>query len=206
MTAGMYIKVCGLTDGRNIREVEESGADLFGFIFHNNSPRCVREVPSHLPPGASRVGVFVDRDESAILASAREFGLGNIQLHGSESPGLCLRLRDRGFRVIKAFGVGQEGLTGKWQEYTGCCDMFLFDTMTASAGGSGRSFDWNALDTYTGETPFLLSGGIGPESAERLKNFRHTRLAGYDLNSRFETAPGIKDAQAIGKFIKSLEQ
>jgi phosphoribosylanthranilate isomerase len=72
-------------------------------------------------------------------------------------------------------------------------------------GGSGEQFDWSLLDAYDGEQPFLLSGGIGPDDAERIKAFRHPKLAGIDLNSRFETAPGLKDVARLHNFLSQLK-
>ena len=90
--------------------------------------------------------------------------------------------------------------------YEGRVDYFLFDTRCASYGGSGQAFDWSLLERYEGETPFLLSGGLRPESLDAIKAFHHPRLAGIDLNSGFESAPGIKDDQLLRTFIKQLKQ
>ena len=175
------VKVCGMTQGDNIREVEALGIDLMGFIFYEKSPRCVRQKPDYLPVHAQRVGVFVNASYEEMVEKAATFGLTHIQLHGNESPALCRKLKEAGFKVIKAFLIA---------------DYFLFDTKTPAYGGSGRMFDWEILSCYKGTTPFLLSGGIGPESVETLKRFSHPALIGYDLNSKFEVAPGIKE---IGK-------
>ena len=78
----------------------------------------------------------------------------------------------------------------KTREYEGRVDYFLFDTRCEGYGGSGKRFDWSILTEYKGETPFLLSGGIRPENAEAIRNFRHPRFAGIDLNSGFEIEPG----------------
>lgn len=204
MTEGKLIKVCGMTLPENIREVEALGVDLIGMVFHEKSPRCCRSLPSYLPTKAGRVGVFVDRSEEQILAKVKEYGLSHVQLHGKESPELCRALSARGLKVIKAFGVATEGDIGACGQYEGSCELFLFDTRCREAGGSGRSFDWNVLKAYKGYTPFLLSGGIGPESVAEIRAFSHDRLAGYDINSRFETEAGIKNVRAIEDFIKEL--
>ena len=80
----------------------------------------------------------------------------------------------------------------------------FFDTRCPTVGGSGRTFDWDVLQNYHGHTPFFLSGGIGPDSADRLRNFSHPAWAGVDLNSRFETAPALKDVGLLADFIKDL--
>lgn len=204
MLNGMLIKVCGMTQAQNIREVEALGVDLIGHIFYPRSPRCMKEVPAYLEQTAGRVGVFVDATEEEILAQNELYAFQYVQLHGSESPELCSSLRGKGLRVIKAISVGREDRRLSVKGYHGCVDLFLFDTKCPGAGGSGISFDWTVLDSYDGSTPFLLSGGIGPESIDALHAFSHPMLAGYDLNSRFESAPGVKDAKMLDSFLKLI--
>lgn len=198
------VKVCGMTQGDNIRQVEALGIDFIGFIFYDKSPRCVREVPDYLPLHAQRVGVFVNASFAEITTKAVSFGLTYLQLHGNESPLQCQQLKEAGFKVIKAFSIASEEDLNATTNYQEVCDYFLFDTKTPAFGGSGQMFDWNILSHYTGTTPFLLSGGIGPESVEALKRFSHPALAGYDLNSKFEVAPGIKEIDKVVLFLSSL--
>ncbi|MBQ6038667.1 MAG: phosphoribosylanthranilate isomerase [Bacteroidaceae bacterium] len=199
------VKVCGMTQGDNIREVEALGIDLMGFIFYEKSPRCVRQKPDYLPVHAQRVGVFVNASYEEMVEKAASFGLTHIQLHGNESPALCRKLKEVGFKVIKAFLIAEDCDLESTESYQGVCDYFLFDTKTPAFGGSGQSFDWDILSHYTGATPFLLSGGIGLESVEALKRFSHPALAGYDLNSKFEVAPGIKEIEKVLSFFSSLQ-
>ena len=111
MINGKLIKVCGMTDGENIRAVESLGADLIGFIFYPGSPRCVRETPSYLPRRAKRVGVFVDASRDEILRRHDTYRFDYIQLHGDESPEFCAQLREQeGLKVIKAFGIAEEAV------------------------------------------------------------------------------------------------
>lgn len=202
----MIIKVCGMRDTENIREVEKLEVDMIGFIFYPKSPRYVDEMPGYLPEHAKRVGVFVNESKETVLTMADRFGLDYVQLHGSESPGYCASVKHAGPRVIKAFPI--EGITDlrNVKEYEGTCDYYLFDTKTHYRyGGSGKQFDWSILDHYNGKTPFLLSGGINPFSARALKEFRHEALAGYDLNSRFESSPGIKNIDLLSSFLDDLK-
>ena len=206
MINGKLIKVCGMTDGENIRSVEALGVDIIGFIFHRGSPRCVHKVPDYLPVKAKRAGVFVNAAPEEILRFNETFRFDYVQLHGDESPEFCDQLRMKeGLKVIKAFGIAKETVRDTVAGYEGSCDFFLFDTRTRLYGGSGKSFDWSLIDGYEEKTPFLLSGGIGPDTVEVLRGFRHPLLAGIDLNSRFETAPGIKDPQLLKTFINKLQ-
>ena len=198
----MKVKVCGMREAANIRAVDDLFPDLMGFIFYEKSPRHVSDVPEFLPRHAERVGVFVDAESEHILSHAREFGLQYVQLHGSESPELCRMLRSRGLKVIKAFSISSPCDVMRASEFLDCCDMFVFDTKCKSMGGSGRTFDWKFLDAYIGNVPFLLSGGIGPDTD--LGVFSHPMLAGYDLNSRFEISPGLKDVTALETFINKI--
>lgn len=205
MTGNKLIKVCGMTDGQNINDIDKADIDLIGFVFYPQSPRCVGEMPGYLPQKAKRVGVFVDEDPEHILSIARRFDLDYLQLHGHETVETCRRLRAEGFGIIKNFAVSTANDLTNTTAYEGACDYFLFDTRCESRGGSGRSFDWSLLEHYNGQTPFLLSGGIGPDSVSALRAFDHPRLAGYDLNSRFETRPGYKNADQIHTFVKAIK-
>lgn len=202
----MIVKVCGMREPENIRAVERAGADWMGFIFYARSPRCVAAPPSYLPAACRRVGVFVGERTDTIVQQAVRFGLSHVQLHGRETAEECRRLRAEGLTVIKAFSVKGTADVQAATAYEGACDYFLFDTACTGYGGSGVSFDWNALHAYCGHTPFLLSGGLRPDSMEALARFHHPRWAGIDLNSGFETAPARKDAAALKTFIEQAKQ
>lgn len=199
------IKVCGMTDGKNIREVEQTGIDWMGFIFYDKSPRYVKKKPAYLPVNAKRVGVFVNADIQEVLLQTKEYALDYVQLHGEESPHYCATLKDVGCHVIKAFSVASAEDVLATAEYEDTADFFLFDTKTPAYGGSGQSFDKSLLQYYHGQTPFFLSGGIGLHNIVEIMQFSHPLLAGYDLNSQFEIVPGIKDIDKILTFIEKLK-
>jgi len=196
------IKVCGMRDAENIREVEALGIDLMGFIFWPKSSRYVSERPSYLPKKCKRVGVFVNEDIEQVKHIAADYALDYIQLHGSESPGYVQQLHD--WQVIKAISVSSRDDIATFKDYEGLVDYFLFDTKCTCMGGSGQQFDWSVLDSYDGNTPFLLSGGIGPDDAERVKAFHQGKCIGIDLNSKFELSPALKDINKLQEFIKEL--
>ena len=203
----MIVKVCGMSDAVNIRLAEQLNIDWMGFIFYPPSPRYVERRPDYLPQLQRRVGVFVNADEAFILSRISLFGLQLLQLHGHETPRQCRSLREAtGLSVIKAFSVKSAADVAETRHYEGAADYFLFDTPTPGVGGSGRSFDHSLLDHYTGATPFLLSGGLGPNSADNILSLHHPQMVGIDLNSRFETAPGIKSIHRLQQFLQSLGQ
>ena len=202
----MIVKVCGMRDAENIREVEALGADWMGFVFHRTSPRFVGELPDYLPQRAKCVGVFVDETEEQIMETVQLFRLNMVQLHGHETPDFCSRIRSKGLKVIKAINVQNTFSTEEVSFYEGACDYFLFDTKTPLPGGSGQKFDWSSLSAYRGTTPFLLSGGISPDDADRVEAFVHERCIGIDLNSRFETSPAYKDIHLLQSFIDKIKR
>ena len=199
------IKVCGMREGKNILDIEQLGVNMIGLIFYSESPRYVYEMPEYLPRQAKRVGVFVNERKEYIQIIADRFSLDYIQLHGNESPEYCRMLRLAGLKVVKSFPIATGRDLEKTKLYEGICDYFLFDTKCKTYGGSGRSFDWDILHDYNGRTPFLLSGGINLYSTRALRSFDHPQLAGYDINSRFETKQGKKEAKRVAKFIKELK-
>jgi phosphoribosylanthranilate isomerase len=173
-----------------------------GFIFWPKSSRYVSERPAYLPTNCKRVGVFVDEDIESVKRIADDYALEFIQLHGHESADYCAQLK--GLKLIKAISVSGQDDIATYKTYEGLVDYFLFDTKCPSVGGSGQQFDWSVLSAYDGNTPFLLSGGIGPDDTERVKASHHSKCVGIDLNSRFEIAPGLKDINKLKDFLNAL--
>ncbi len=202
----MIIKVCGMRLGANIREVESLQPDMMGFICWEGSKRNVANTPDYLP-AVSRVGVFVNPTMEHLLERTQTLGLIRIQLHGSESASFCQAVHDAtGLPVTKAISVKTVEDIDRYREYEAveAVDLLLFDTQCKTVGGSGEQFDWDILHHYEGKKPFLLAGGIGPGDEQRVLRFRHPRLAGIDLNSRFETTPAIKDVDRLRTFINTI--
>lgn len=205
----MIVKVCGMREAENIRAVEALGVDWMGFIFWEHSSRCVSQRPAYLPTKAKRVGVFVDASLYVVCQHVEAFGLDVVQLHGSESPTYLHDLRNAlagDVLIVKAFSIATRDDLLQTSFYEGIADYFLFDTKAQLVGGNGRKFDWSVLAHYDGSTPFLLSGGIGPDDASRLSAFSHPRLAGIDLNSRFEAAPALKNVELLKQFLYDIQQ
>ena len=160
----------------------------------------------------ARVGVFVDDMVQNIVTRVVNYHLDYVQLHGNEPREMCENLRltldpdiRPGIKIIKAISVSDASDIQKYKEYVGAVDLFLFDTKCKTVGGSGQQFDWQVLEQYDGEVPFLLSGGIGPEDASRLHAFHHPKCIGIDLNSRFEIEPGVKDVEKLKGFLNAMQ-
>ena len=218
-----------MRDAENIREVEQLSKelsiinsqlsiDLMGFIFWPKSSRYVSERPAYLPTQCKRVGVFVDENPETIKKIAEDYALDYIQLHGTESPDFVRRLRSvygDSVAVIKAFNIATKEDLDATKPYEGLVDYFLFDTRatvpagspagSVLPGGTGAQFDWSVLADYVGETPFLLSGGIGPDDADRVRAFHHPKCIGIDLNSKFEVSPALKDVEKLKRFLENVK-
>lgn len=212
-----------MREGENIRQVAELGVNWIGMIFWDKSPRNVTMIPTYagiIPDRGSdigsfrakRVGVFVDEMPQNIITRVVNYKLDLVQLHGHETPTLIRNLRRTldpdirpGVQFIKAISVGGCNDIAAYKDYADCVDYFLFDTKCPTVGGSGSQFDWSVLEAYDGDVPFLLSGGIGPDDAERVRNFHHPKCIGIDLNSRFETEPGLKDITKLKQFLEQLK-
>ena len=198
----MIVKVCGMRDAANIRQLEALGIDWMGMIFWPKSKRYVSTPPVYLPQHVRKVGVFVDASLDAIRQHVEDYQLDIVQLHGQESPEMLKVLKP--LTLIKALNIATPEDLQKTEPYEGLADYFLFDTKGKSVGGNGEKFDWSVLASYQGETPFLLSGGIGPEVTQDVKTFHHPKCIGIDLNSRFETEPGLKDITKLKQFLEAI--
>lgn len=199
----MKIKVCGLKDPKNMQEIDALHPDFVGLIFYPKSPRF---IGGEIFPNttAKKVGVFVETPVHYIVRQAEKHQLDYIQLHGKESLEKVKSLYEKGFQLIKVFSVGPNfdfSVTADFEPY---CAYFLFDTQGEKPGGNGLQFNWEMLQTYSSKTPFLLSGGIGPADVEQIKKFAHPAWRGIDVNSGFESKPGVKNNCLLKKFIDEI--
>lgn len=211
-----------MRDADNIRDISALGVDMIGLIFYPPSPRYVQQfssgagiIPDYAPDMGKtplRVGVFVDDMPQNIVTRVYNYKLDYIQLHGNEPRETLENLRATidpdikpKIKIIKAISVSSAEDIKKYKEYVGAADLFLFDTKCKTVGGSGEQFDWQVLEQYDGETPFLLSGGIGPDDAERVKSFHHPQCIGIDLNSKFEIEPALKDVEKLKEFLGKIK-
>ena len=211
-----------MRDADNIRDISALGVDMIGLIFYPPSPRYVQQfssgagiIPDYAPDMGKtplRVGVFVDDMPQNIVTRVYNYKLDYIQLHGNEPRETLENLRATiapdikpNIKIIKSISVSSAEDIKKYKEYVGAADLFLFDTKCKTVGGSGEQFDWQVLQAYDGDVPFLLSGGIGPDDAERIKNFHHPKCIGIDLNSKFEIEPALKDVEKLKQFLVKVK-
>lgn len=202
----MKVKVCGITRLEQMQQLQDLGVDYAGMIFFEGSKRyageALREEQAAIRElTIKRVGVFVNTELDVIEKAIADYGLYAVQLHGDETDEFCLELMDKA-KVIKVFRIaGEVAIDSLTEPFQAACHYFLFDTDTSSYGGSGKQFDWSVLQEARIGKPFFLSGGIGPEDVEKVKAFQHPFFYAVDVNSRFETEPGVKDMEKVKQFI-----
>jgi phosphoribosylanthranilate isomerase len=204
----MKLKVCGLKHEQNIKELMQLPIDYMGFIFHKKSPRFVAEKLSFdfmrtIQKHIEKIGVFVNETNYSIFNHVAHYDLDMVQLHGDETPEICAELKTQ-VKVMKAFQVIDGFDFKQLEKYVPFVDFFLFDSPTAAYGGSGKLFNWQVLKKYNYDTPFFLSGGISEEHIKDIKQLNISQLAAIDINSKFETEPGLKDLNQIKQFILKL--
>ncbi|GAB4334498.1 MAG: phosphoribosylanthranilate isomerase [Flammeovirgaceae bacterium] len=203
----LKIKVCGMREETNIAELSYLNPDLIGFIFYSKSPRFVSDKllgnkAFNSIPSTKRVAVVVNESLENVLDIAKRYECQNIQLHGKETPEYCLHLKEKGFTILKAFGLNESFDFQELNKFEGKVDYFLFDTKGKQEGGNGVTFDWNLLDKYTLSTPFFLSGGIGLDVVNDIVQLSHNQCVGLDVNSKFETEPALKNIEKLKEFFR----
>ena len=208
----MRVKVCGITQVEQLSILPELGAAFAGLIFYPKSPRYVLRhlTTSQIKKEANtnKVGVFVNASIEEVLQMVDECRLHMVQLHGDETLRYCEKLADY-ISVIKAFRISEtDNINWRIKEYSEVCDMYLFDTEGAGYGGTGKKFNWEQLQDVVVGKPYFLSGGIEPTDVNKIKEFltkpESKALFAIDINSKFESSPGIKDIELIKNFTHQL--
>ena len=209
----LKIKVCGMKDPDGIAAVSALHPDFMGFIFYPPSRRYiqpgdekVREAILNIPEGIIKTGVFVNAEFSTIKQSVEKYCLNAVQLHADETPDFCEKVKGLKVKVIKSFSVAENFDFQQLEDYIWVSDYFLFDTFTPAYGGSGKQFNWEILNRYPFEQSFILSGGIGPEDAGKLRHLSFPWPDVIDINSRFEMSPGQKDVRKVSAFIEKIRE
>lgn len=211
--ARLRIKVCGVTMPGQLEALEEMGVDLAGFIFYPRSPRYMADKIAsdylrRFKGKIAKVGVFVNMPYDELMRTVEDYRLDMVQLHGDEIPKYCEQVANY-ITVIKAFRLSEnDPIDWMAKPYDEACDMYMFDTLGAGYGGTGKKFNWNMLKNSTLDKLFLLSGGIEPGDEEKLYEFKNEvfakKLFAVDINSKFEISPGVKDISKVRTFVNNL--
>lgn len=202
------IKICGIKTSEMLNVAIEAGADIVGFMHFAKSPRHMdlEEIGMLISEARGRVetAVVTVNPDNSLIAEIAMFDPQWLQLHGTESVSRVTDIRNEGgVPVIKVLPIAAAEDVALVAEYESIADQILLDAkppMNASRpGGLGISFDWNLLNALDPELPFMLSGGLTPETvAEAVTK---VKPFGIDVSSGVESAPGEKDADKIRAFI-----
>ena len=229
----MKLKVCGMKYIENIQQVAALQPDYLGFIFYEKSKRNFEGIIPAFPKSIKKTGVFVNEYPEIVISLVEEYQLDAVQLHGDESVDYVTELQqlfaerralfieenkhqkkkknkhiisDEKVEIIKVFGIKDEFNFEVLKPYLAVVDYFLFDTKGKERGGNGVQFDWSVLEKYPFEKPFFLSGGIGLEDVEEVKKIINSNLPIFalDVNSQFESEPGVKKIEELISFKKRV--
>jgi phosphoribosylanthranilate isomerase len=205
----MKLKICGMKYPDNIIEVGSLLPDYMGFIFWEKSARYFDGTLPTLPQSIKKTGVFVNANVEEIIEKVTKYDLQAVQLHGHESIAFCQELKNtlaKSIEIIKVFSVDSEFDFNQLEPYETVCDYFLFDTKGKLPGGNGTTFDWKVLEQYPSQKPFFLSGGIGLDEINLVKQILKTDLPIYaiDVNSKFEIEAGLKDKEKLDRFKQKI--
>ena len=229
----MKLKVCGMKFTENIQQVANLQPDYLGFIFYEKSKRNFEGIIPELPKSIKKTGVFVNEYIEIVISLVEEYRLDALQLHGDESVDYIINLKNQlaenralfleenksikkkknqhyisknEIEIIKVFGIKDHFNFDVLKPYLDVVDFFLFDTKGKERGGNGTKFDWSVLEKYPFDKPFFLSGGIGLEDVEELQKILKSNLPIYalDVNSKFESKPGVKKTKELKKFKKKF--
>jgi phosphoribosylanthranilate isomerase len=197
---GCGIKICGMKYPENILEAGSLLPDYMGFIFWQKSARYFDGVMPDLPKTIKKTGVFVNESIAVIEEKTAKYDLKAVQLHGQESVDFCSELKAKfgtSIEIIKVFSADENFDFSVLKPYESVCNYFLFDTKGKLPGGNGTTFDWKILGNYPSTKPFFLSGGIGIEELDSIKEILKTSLPihAIDINSKFEIEPGLKNIE-----------
>ncbi len=205
------IKVCGMREASNIAELSQLPIDFMGLILYPKSPRYIFKtmgtIRTNLPERIKKTAVSVNLSANLLIDIANEFNFSALQVHGNESAEYCSELKNvlPEVKIFKAVGVDAHFDFNVLNDFENEVDYFLFDTKSVAYGGTGKKFSWHVLDNYRLEKPFFLSGGISLEDADVLKFFNHPQCVGFDINSRFESEPALKNIELVKKFVEKIK-
>jgi phosphoribosylanthranilate isomerase len=213
------IKICGLSTPETMAAALDAGADMVALNFYRKSPRSVSletaaELATIARGRAIIVALTVDPSDEGIDAIMQKVNPDLIQLHGSETPKRCAALSERIERpVMKALGVADATDLDAIKTHRTHIDRLLLDAKppkdAAYPGGHGKTFDWPILKGLDPFMPFMLSGGLTPQNvgeAIRTVKALGVTLAGVDVSSGVESAPGVKDVEKIKAFIENARK
>jgi phosphoribosylanthranilate isomerase len=202
------VKICGIAKLEDAKLVADLGAHAIGLNFHDQSPRCITpfaaaELIRRLPPFIAPVGVFVNWEESAIVALCKALGLFAAQLHGEEPPQTVERVARR-LPVIKALRTGPGSASPDFSRYRGASAFLLDSSLSGHYGGTGTTGNWHLARTAAQSHRVILAGGLTPENVGEA--IRIVRPYAVDVASGVEARPGKKDPAKLRAFFDEVNR
>jgi len=216
-SVSLRVKICGITRPDQGAAVARLGASALGFICVPESPRYVtptqiQAIGEHLSSDLAhnqlpqRIGVFADADLNLICQTVATAQLTGVQLHGQESPGFCQQVRQAlpQIEVIKALRIGGSADLAAADDYQSCVDTLLLDAYDPGRlGGTGKTINWQALQSFRCPSPWFLAGGLTPDNI--LEALDLVQPDGIDLSSGVEHRPGDKDLARVAQLFERLQ-
>lgn len=200
------VKVCGITSAADACMVAAAGVDAIGLVFYPKSPRFVSleqaaAICRALPPFVTGVGLFLDADAGVVRETLAAVPLDVLQFHGTEAPGYCGQFSRP---YLKAVGMKGLAAQGGFHAYADCypdAQGFLLDSHEPGAvGGTGKTFDWTQVPQDYSK-PIILAGGLNPDNVAAA--LQTAPVYGVDVSSGVESAPGVKDASKVRRFMQA---
>ena len=210
------VKICGLRSIDALDAALDAGADFFGLVFYEPSPRNVDletagQLAAHGRGKARSVALLVDPDDDFVMRVVESVDPDMVQLHGSESPSRVAEIAALARRpVVKAVKVATRSDAEAAADYNACADVILYDAKApeevrdALPGGNGVPFDWRALTGIKKTDKFMLSGGLNPDNVRAAIELTGARIV--DVSSGVESAPGVKDPDLIRRFVAAAKE
>jgi phosphoribosylanthranilate isomerase len=209
----ILVKICGLSTLPALDAALAAGADMVGFVFCDKSPRHVAldaapALAGRVGAKAKKVVLTVDADDALLGAVIAAFRPDLLQLHGRESPERVAAVRARFGLPVMKIGIADPTDLAAVARYDTIADRLLLDAKAPAAagrpGGHGIGFDWRLLRDVTPKRPWMLAGGLTPDTAAAA--LRETGAPGLDVSSGVERALGAKDAGLIAAFVAAVRR
>lgn len=205
-------KICGLTRAGDVAAAVAAGAGYVGFVFFPRSPRhldidAAAALAIEVPPGVAKVALTVDATDAELDAILNRVPIDMLQLHGHEAPERVTEVRSRyGLPVMKAVGVATADDLADLESYARVADQILVDAKPVPGavlpGGNGVAFDWRLIAGRRWPVPWMLAGGLTPETVAEAIRLTGTRQV--DVSSGVESAPGVKDPTRVAAFLRAV--
>jgi phosphoribosylanthranilate isomerase len=202
---GVKVKICGLTRAEDVAAAVACGADALGFVLVPGSKRCIsagaaESLCQQVPVFISRVGLFLDQPAADIFKVLQQVPLSVLQFHGRESAEFCRQFKRPYIKTVSL--AAGSSIAELEQAYPDAAAILVDSHKLGDLGGTGKTADWQQVQA--GSRPLILAGGLNPHNvATAIKLIRPWAV---DVSSGVEFSPGVKDADAIKRFISEAKQ